>query len=73
MQEKIFKGYLILNWKNGSMDIKKRKPKNSKLSPYDIPIVIEIKVKLPEKKEFVAKGEIELSEEKVNDMIIESL
>ena len=52
---------------------KKEKTEKSKLSPYDIPILVEIKVKLPEKKEFVAKGEIELSEEKVNDMIIESL
>jgi len=73
MEEKIFKGYLILNWKNGSMEIKKRKPKKSKLSPFDIPIIIEIKVIVPERKEIVAKGEIELSEEKVNEMIIESL
>jgi len=71
--EKVFKGYLILNWKKGIMNIRKRPPKKSDLSPFDIPIKLEIKVKIPERKEIVAKGEIELSEEKVRDMVIEEL
>lgn len=55
------------------MNIRKRPPKKSDLSPFDIPIKLEIKVKIPERKEIVAKGEIELSEEKVRDMVIEEL
>lgn len=71
--EKKFEGYLILNWKNGSMEVKKRKPKKNKLSPFQIPIKLEITVKVPERKEVVARGEIELSEEKVKEMVIEEL
>ena len=72
-EEKLFQGYLILNWKKGSMNIRKTKPKKKDISPFDIPVKIEIKVKIPKKKEIVAKGEIVLSEEKVKEMLIEEL
>jgi len=71
--EKIFKGYLILNWKNGSLSVRKTQPKKSNLSPFEIPIRLEIKVEVPDRKEIVAKGHITLSEEKVKEMIIEEL
>jgi len=69
--DKLFTGILILNWKNKSMRVIKKK--HSNLSPYEIPVKIEIKVKLPEQKDIIAKGEVEIPEYKVNEMMIESI
>lgn len=71
--EKKFEGFLILNWKTKEIKITKRKPIQSRLSPFQIPIKLCINVKIPQPKEIVAKGEIEVPEYKVNKMIIESL
>jgi len=73
MTEKTFNGYLIVNWKTGKMEIKKRRPKKANLSPFQILMRLELKVTVPDKKEFVVKGEIVLSEEKVSDIVIEEL
>jgi len=69
--EKIFKGFLILNWKNGKFNVKVRRPKN--LTPFQIPISLEITVNVPEVKELIAKGKIEVSEQKVKQMVIEEI
>jgi len=69
--EKTFEGYLIVDWRNGSMRAVRRK--NKTLKPSEIPIKVSIKVKLPEVKEYVAKGEITVSETKVDEMLIEEL
>ena len=71
--EKVFKGYLILNWKNGRMEVKKRKPKKSKLSPFDIPIKLNITIEIPEREEIVLSGKIQLSKEQVKRMVLEKL
>jgi hypothetical protein len=71
--EKLFTGYILLNWKNGKFTVRKTQPKKSRLNPFEIPIRLEIKVEVPEQKELVAKGEITLSEEKVKEMVIEEL
>ena len=68
---KIFEGYLILNWRNKAMRIMARKPKST--TPFEIPIKLHIKVKIPEFKEIVARGEIEVPEHKVGEMVIESI
>ena len=69
--EKIFKGLLILNWKSGKMEVRKKGKRV--YSPFEIPVRVEISVKIPEKKEIVAKGDITLSEEQVKKMVIEAL
>lgn len=69
--EKIFKGFIILNWKTNKLEAKIRKPKN--INPFQIPISIEIIVDVPEQKELKAKGRIELSEQKLRQMVIEAI
>lgn len=69
--EKVFKGYLILNWKTGKIEAKVKGKRN--YSPYEIPIKLEIKAVIPERKEYTFKGEIEVPETKVKEMIMEEL
>lgn len=45
MREKTFKGFLILNWKNGSMRIIKR---FAKLSSWEMKVPINLKVQMAE-------------------------
>ena len=69
--DKEFEGYLIVNWKTKEMRVQKRLPKN--LSPSEIPIKIELKVKIPQPAQMVAKGEIEVPTYKVNQMVLEAI
>ena len=69
--EKLFTGVLILNWNDKGMRVVKRN--NRKLSPYEIPIKVNIRIIIPEQREIVANGKIELPEYKVNEMLIESI
>lgn len=71
MAEKIITGYIIANWKTGAIRAIKRKP--GKTSPYDIPVKVTLKVKTPEQKEFEAKGEVTISESKMDDILIEEI
>ena len=73
MPEKIFKGYVILNWKNGSFRVKKTNPIKT-LKPTEIPISLTLKVKTPEKPPITKiDGEIEISSTKVKQLILETL
>jgi len=69
--EKVFEGYLILNWKTGKFEARKKGKRS--YSPYEIPIKLQIKVEIPEQKELVAKGHITLSEQKVKELLIEEI
>ncbi|HDH44095.1 MAG TPA: hypothetical protein ENG66_01635 [Thermococcus sp.] len=69
--EKKFTGYLILNWKTGKMEVRKKGKR--KYKPVEIPIRLEIVVEVPERKEYVARGRISLSEEKVKDILVEEI
>ena len=68
--ERVFEGYLVLDWRNGAMTIKRRKPKQT---PQTIPIKVILKVTLPEVKEFVARGEIEVTQSKLKDIVFEDV
>jgi len=70
MPKKKFEFYLILNWKKGSIKVNKRKPKEG-LS--DIVIKMKVDVKTPEKKEHVWKGEVEIPEAKVGQIVMDSI
>ena len=71
MDEKIFTGYIILNYRNGSFRAMKRLPKH--LKEVDIPIEIKLKVSIPETPRMKVEGEIELSTTKVKQLILEAL
>ena len=69
--KKNFDGVLVLNWKSGAMRVTKKKPK--RLGPWEIPIQIDINVIIPKPPEIKAKGEVEVPEYKVNEMLVETL
>ncbi len=69
--EKLFEGWLILNWKNKQMRVIKKKPKN--IGAFEIPILLRIKVKIPERVDIKAEGEIEVPLPKLKEMVIEEL
>jgi hypothetical protein len=69
--ERLFEGFLVINWKTGHMVVKKRKPKN--INPYQIPVKFEITVKVPEQKEVVAKGNIELTDQQATAIVVEEI
>jgi len=69
--EKLFESYVILNWKTKGIRVMKKKPRLT--NPFEIPIKLHIKVKIPEFKDIVAKGTIEVPEHKVEEMVIESI
>lgn len=68
--DKQFEGILIVNYKTGKMRVTKRK---SKTSHWEIPIQIKLKMIIPDQKQIVASGEIEVPPNKVIEMSIESL
>jgi len=73
MPEKIFKSYIILDWKKGDVRVKKTSPIKT-LKPTEIPILLTLKVKTPEKPPITKiDGEIEISSTKVKELILETL
>ncbi len=71
MMEKKFKFYVIVNWKNGRVKAVKRKPK--KVSGYDIPILFDLTVKIPEPTEMKAKAEVIIPQKRLEEMVLEAL
>ncbi len=69
--EKNYSGTLILNWKNKGMRVVQRKPR--KIGPYEIPIKLDITLQIPEHRDIVAKGKIEIPPQKVKEMIISNI
>ena len=72
MAEKDFKARLIVNWKTGKCRLVSPKRK-SKITPMEVPINIDLKIKFPEKKEINVKGEIEVDDVKATDITLEYL
>jgi hypothetical protein len=68
--EKIFEGYLVLDWRIGTMVIKHRKPKTS---PQQVSVKLSLKVILPEVKEYTAHGEIEVTQSKVKEIVFDDI
>ena len=68
---KEFKTWLILDYKNGSFKVNKKRPNVTKAS--EIPIDIRLNVVIPEQPIMKARGEIVLSETQVKEMILENL
>jgi hypothetical protein len=66
---KVFKGHLLLNWKSGSMRIVKKRP--SAISYTEIPISVNIMVRVPDGEEVKLEGEVTLSQAQVNSLVLE--
>ncbi len=80
LQSKRFTGYLVLDYRNGNMRVRKTKPNevkssltNRQLTPFEIPIMIDIKVNVPKGPEITAKGEVDIPATKVREMFLETL
>ena len=71
--EKKFSGYLILNWKTGDVRYYKSKPVKSRITPFQIPIKVDITLEVPEPKEHKINGKITVPEQKVSEMVVESI
>jgi len=71
--EKHFGGYIILNWKDGSIRAVKRKPKVDALALSDIPIVLDLTIRIPEQQELALKGEVTLSQAQVENVMLDAL
>lgn len=68
---KDFKGILVLNWESGDVRVVKKEPR--KISPMEIPIALDITVKVPRMKKYTVKGDVEIPQIKVKEMFVESL
>ena len=68
---KTFTGILVVNWKNGFMKFMKRRSK--KLSLFEIPIEIKLKMNIPTLKTIQAEGEITIPPIRAKEMFIHSI
>lgn len=73
MPEKNFKIYLVVNWKTEEVKIRKSKPEDWQLEPFEIPLSINLLIKLPERKELEASGTVTVSEGRVEKMILKEI
>lgn len=73
MDEKIVRGWLIVDYKSGNMKIVKRLTRASASKATEIPIEISLKIEVPDKPILKAEGEIKLSQTQIANMVIESL
>ena len=74
MEEKIIKGWLIVDYKSGGMRCaKKLKGTRSSLKLSEIPVGISIKVQVPEEPILKAEGTIKLSQTQISAMIIDGI
>lgn len=74
--EKDFKAWIILDWRYGNIRLLKKTKQSEKikknLRPSEILIDFSVKVKVPEFPIIKAKGEVELPEMKVKEILIDS-
>ena len=69
--EKLFKTWIILNYKTGQFRVIKKLVKS--LNPSEIAIDLSLNVTLPKPAVLVAKGNVELSSAKMASMTLEEL
>jgi hypothetical protein len=71
MDERSFKGFLILDYRSKKMRVCSKLPRMIK--PFEVPIRIDVRLKLPKMLDIVAKGEFEVQPVKVREMMLESI
>jgi hypothetical protein len=70
--EKHITTYLIVNWKTGDVRILKRVPKQLKMAGADIPLTLDLTLKIPEPQELKLKAEVTLGEAEVSGIAMEA-
>lgn len=70
--EKHFEFLLILNWRNGDVRVLKRAKRTPALNVTDIPIRVDLTLRIPEKQELTIKGEVKLSEAQICNIAIDA-
>lgn len=71
MTTKEFKTWMTVNYKTGQFKLMKRRP--TKIGPSEIPIDMKLNIVIPETPVIHAHGEVEISETKVKEMMLEAL
>lgn len=69
--EKIIKGYLIVNYKTGKIEFRKRPLKNEPY--YKIPIEFRLTIEIPEKPSYKIEKTITMSDVKLKEMFLDEL
>ena len=69
--DKVFKAVLLVNWKNGDVAIRKKKPKH--LGAYVIPVKLALTMKMPEEINPEISATITISEPKVMELFVEEV
>jgi hypothetical protein len=69
---KVFKAYLIVDYRSGSMRILQKKPRR-KLKPFEIAIHVNLKLNIPDQTELVVEGEVDIPPHKVKEMSVHSI
>jgi len=70
--EKQFKAYIIVNWKTGIVRTVKRPPKTDLLLGSDIPLELNLTIKIPEQQELKLKAEVTLGQAEINNIALEA-
>jgi len=72
MLSKDFQGWLILDWRDRSMRVVKKRPK--KLSPYEVIVKVDITVNIPKSQpEMIAKGVVDIPSTQVREILIDQI
>jgi len=72
MTEKHLKCLLIFNWRTGDVRVAKGTRKNVKLHLTDIPVKVDLTLRIPERQELSIKGEVKLSEAQISNIAIDA-
>lgn len=67
--EKHVKFLLILNWRSEVVRVVK---KRARLGLTDIPIQVDLTLRIPERQELSIKGEVKLSEAQISNIVIDA-
>lgn len=70
--EKHVKFLLILNWRTGDVRVLKSTRRALKLELSDIPITVDLTLKIPEMQELSIKGQVTLSEAQISNIAIDA-
>jgi len=71
MSEKHLKCLLIFNWRTGDVRVVKSE-RRAALQLSDIPVKVDLTIRIPERQELSIKGEVKLSEAQISNIAIDA-
>ena len=73
-EEKIIRGWIIIDYRTGTMRVAKRlRGTRGSVKASEVPIEVSIKVEIPEQPLLKAEGTIKLSQTHLSEMILEAI